>query len=970
MPQTTVVRLRLMHLRPWFLVRTTRFAVEVELPELLDSPRFLVALAVASPSLHVHLANGTLAEKQRAALGRYADRARNRPTPFGLFAGTCPGEFGGATALKVPERNAWKVSAETAIAARLADAFAQDDEVASDVRVRLNPLAFRLHDTWMVSQRRNGAWADNAIEHSDAIDAISDATRTHDVSLKALEELLVSRLDATPSESSAFLRHLIRSEFLIRQNFPPIIGTRAEREHSFDGVSEHELDRGNFGRITASELSNVRLATSSTERTLILPDAVRDEVQRFVGIVGTLPSSRSKRLAEFRERFAHRYEQRWVSLLECTHDKLGVGFREPGVGDWNTAPGHIADALASAVDDAETEGRSTVDVTSILNALRREAAGNAKPRSVAVLSRIATSSALALESGDFALTEPTAYGLSASFLLARFARRDELLLDRLRTLADEEQRLRPDVQLVDVASFATGRSSNSHVHPRIRPVTLEATGTSADGRKLSLYDVEVTVRDTKVLLRNRRDGSLIEPRFSSPIAATNPAWHRAVDFLYDVAHDNYPIGRLVVPAESERLHVPRIVSGRCVFSAEQWRIRPSISQKKGGERGFENDLRRTLDARGVPEQVEWWLNDERLLLDWKRDHDAFDELVRAARSGKPIVLKEHIPTNILHSEDGTHAAEFMFVAGPDPRVLPKEPPLEVRTTQELEPPAPMSERVLSLGGFCTYLKIYADDRACDRIVHAIVDEIAKHAKKLGIVRWHFLHFADPEPHLRVRFFRDRRGSDAIIRRIDNVLRPYLESGRVWKVQQDTYQRELERYGGTFGIELAERIFDADSDFAIAALDGVTLTDDWRIGVAAVSIARTLDDFGLSLGEQIAWIKDRCDGYTKELGLAESFRKVVCNWRTAYGATLRSVLDGTHDERQLLDALDMRSSLFARVATKLSTSTLASRRNELLASYTHLGCARIFTEDLRIREAQALEVLRREFETRMHRNVTR
>ena len=40
--------------------------------------------------------------------------------------------------------------------------------------------------------------------------------------------------------------------------------------------------------------------------------------------------------------------------------------------------------------------------------------------------------------------------------------------------------------------------------------------------------------------------------------------------------------------------------------------------------------------------------------------------------------------------------------------------------------------------------------------------------------------------------------------------PLLDAGLLWRVQLDTYEREMERYGGEAGIGLAERVFHADS----------------------------------------------------------------------------------------------------------------------------------------------------------------
>ena len=51
----------------------------------------------------------------------------------------------------------------------------------------------------------------------------------------------------------------------------------------------------------------------------------------------------------------------------------------------------------------------------------------------------------------------------------------------------------------------------------------------------------------------------------------------------------------------------------------------------------------------------------------------------------------------------------------------------------------------------------------------------------------------------------------------DALAPHLSDGTVWKVSTDTYDREVERYGGDAGIELAEQIHAADSDAVLEVL---------------------------------------------------------------------------------------------------------------------------------------------------------
>jgi thiopeptide-type bacteriocin biosynthesis protein len=68
----------------------------------------------------------------------------------------------------------------------------------------------------------------------------------------------------------------------------------------------------------------------------------------------------------------------------------------------------------------------------------------------------------------------------------------------------------------------------------------------------------------------------------------------------------------------------------------------------------------------------------------------------------------------------------------------------------------------------------------------------------------------------------------------------VEEGRAGRLAFDTYERELERYGGLEGIELTERVFHADSDTVLELLSMFEPGDRgaeerWRMGLCGTSM---------------------------------------------------------------------------------------------------------------------------------------
>ncbi len=99
-------------------------------------------------------------------------------------------------------------------------------------------------------------------------------------------------------------------------------------------------------------------------------------------------------------------------------------------------------------------------------------------------------------------------------------------------------------------------------------------------------------------------------------------------------------------------------------------------------------------------------------------------------------------------------------------------------------------------------------------------------------RWHFIRYRDPEPHLRLRFHGHSGPLLAeLLPRLHQHLEPYREAGLLWKWQVDTFEPEVERYGGPAGFALAEAWFWADSQQTLSRLvAGLTQEERWRAGL--------------------------------------------------------------------------------------------------------------------------------------------
>ena len=144
--------------------------------------------------------------------------------------------------------------------------------------------------------------------------------------------------------------------------------------------------------------------------------------------------------------------------------------------------------------------------------------------------------------------------------------------------------------------------------------------------------------------------------------------------------------------------------------------------------------------------------------------------------------------------------------------------------------------------------------AGDRVALDLVAPLARHAAAAGWARrWFFIRYRDRVPHLRFRLF----GPAA---RLESEARPAIETAaaadpRVGEIAWVPYEPELERYAGAAGVTVAEAIFEASSETALAMLaklppagDGGESGDDRgaRLGKALLAALVALHVF---LGER-------------------------------------------------------------------------------------------------------------------------
>jgi thiopeptide-type bacteriocin biosynthesis protein len=223
-----------------------------------------------------------------------------------------------------------------------------------------------------------------------------------------------------------------------------------------------------------------------------------------------------------------------------------------------------------------------------------------------------------------------------------------------------------------------------------------------------------------------------------------------------------------------------------------------------------------------------------------------------------------------------------------------------------------------------------------------------------ISHWFFIRYGDPENHLRVRFcVKNNQKIGDLLNEFKNKILPYMENRRVWKIQVDTYNREIERYGLNT-IELAEKLFWQDA---------IEQIEDEKLYVLFVtkSVDRWLSLFDFSLEQKSLFAEISANSFKSEFN---TDKKLLKQLNVKYGSLREDLKQFISSEEisfleKLLDKRDQHCGEDVTKALKeLKNDENGMTTNNFLGSIVHMTINRAFTSKQRFYELVIFDMLSR------------
>jgi lantibiotic biosynthesis protein len=625
-------------------------------PVWADDP-FRRAVTVASPDLAGQFAavlDGRVTDLRRArrtslAVARYAIRQARRSTPFGLFAGVAPVQFGGTPVARVGDAHATTCRPGPEWLEEAIGAIEGNSSTMADAEVMVNNLAtVRDGRLWVPAE---GA-SEFSLRLTPAVALAREAARTPIRCSVLAGKLAAEFPQAGEARCLALVTELLRARVLRSALRAP--ATTADPASALPAGS---LPAGGRGRVAV----DMRLDAG-----VRLPAAVATEAETAATVLARLATHPSGTPAW--QRYIAQFTARWgeggeVSLEQLISPVAGLGLPD-GFGTASEPPRTMTlrdRLLLELAGTAALEGRRSVGLTEdMITGLEAAAGGPAKTLAphFEVCAQVQASSLDALSRGNFRLRVHTV-SRAAGTMTGRFWHVLPEAAEGIAGLPTMNSR----AELAQL-SFHPSRVAADPLcrAPQVLPKVV-SVGEFRGSRENVLFpcDLVVGLRDGHLYLAEAATGRHLE--LITP-TALNFTWG---NFTPPLARFLAEVSRAATPqvtwfdwgAAWTLPFTPALHYRRVILAAARWQLPAGpLPGRTAPQSQWADAVGAWRQRAGVPDRVLLSQGDQHLPLDLTRDLDL--DLLRAHLAGYPAAVLNEAPAPDADGWIGGRAHSIVF----------------------------------------------------------------------------------------------------------------------------------------------------------------------------------------------------------------------------------------------------------------------------------------------------------------------
>lgn len=1021
-----VVRVPRLSLEYFKQLPTTEKTVVDYLTNWLASPEVEEAIYLASPSLVERIEQwreqpfSKTGQKVTTALLKYFIRMSSRPTPFGLFSGISLGHFTDRSLitpanLQLDKR---KTRLDMFYLATIQQQWAQSDAGQQAVNFIPNTTLYQLGsflhyiEPYQSSSQRQ--YRLSSVEHDEALHAmlqLADGGKSKQALIEQFCQLYPS---VDQEDVEAYIQQLIQERVLMADLKLPLTSGYPDKafvqallnaNNTDDGLvlqaALKKLDALDQQTVVKPEdyqaivqhlkqlpyaVSENKLFQTDVKRTLQvaqLDTGLQTVLKKAVlALQSQMPVSENP-LINFITNFNQRFEGQAVPLLKLLDEDVGISFsNDTGYETPLLAGINIANNLRSKT--AEPENSLSIKLLHKLNANSKESnilqlssdemlkdAKSAELWQQMPASFAANISCYRDASGERLIHLQGCTGPSGANLLGRFCHLDEALKQQVISHFEAEEALSKNAVFAEVVHMPDGRPGNVIARPQLRQyeIVFLADTELADEKQISVQDLYAFVEGNEVKLWSKRLKKLVIPRLTSAHNYSDRSLS-IYHFLCMLQHQQAELPFYQSPTFIEQMdRQPRVQLDNVILSEAKWRLERSLLEALVKKDIWQENAWTELKHRyQLPRYVCYAIHDNVLTIDLH--NPVLVKILLAETKGQlQITLKESLAMQYqseVASEEGDFAHEVIV-----PILNTKARPLDILFGEPDKMLDMTMQRQFIPGSEWLSVKIYAAASTAELLLNEAITDFLAFCKQQGMLKqWFFIRYSDPDWHLRLRMLGEPESLySKVLPLLHNYLSEWVKSQRVRKVEIFTYQREIERYGGDRGIELAEQVFQHDSEFVLQTVSLIqNYGESIRTRMALLGVNAMLDAFSYSLDNKLEIMTQLRTAFGLEFKEHSHLRNQLGAKYREYQKQIQADFNAEYKqavEQPLQQMLIFQQQLIEKVRP-LAKQILAEQKqgqlscttDNLLHSLLHMFCNRIFKTYGREQEFVIYDFLRR------------
>lgn len=950
---------------------------------LLEDPIFIEGLYWSSPQLYETVqqfkkgnVDASRQHKLMHTLKKYAIRASTRSTPYGIYAGCALADINndGALSAKISQR---KVRIDMGLLQQIVKKIAQHPTLWMHLRYQVNDSLYHIAGQHRfvesVAEEGKYQYQISSIDQTSLLDKLI-ALIQQNKALTIADMYVQLNEDTSYVEFEAFAGELIETQLLVSElqlgltagkeivrvaavlerlselpvaaAFLDLLGDIQKILNKFETLPLGVLPIDDIHHLEivlkelGIEVPQQHIFHADLKQAVPAPLALPlKELGKAISILSKLSHTVSPlevQLDRFKKRFSEKYETQEVPLAEVLDPEFGIGFpATDSIG--NIGHNSLAERMnlpakkktSKATQECNAWLRDRMEgMDDLKQGLQLQDKDLEKLEDTSdQLAGYFTVMGSCLPAGNILLQH--AGGAHANILLGRFAYLDEEIGAFCRQLAEDEMKANEHVIFAEIVHIPEGRVGNIARREKLFHYEipfLAASGVDAE-KQLHIEDIMVSVQRDEIVLRSRKWNKPLIPRLSNAHNYTNSTL-AIYKFLASLQHQGKSGFEINWGSLSQhRRFLPRISYKQFILHRATWLLRESDIKCILQANDTLAALRLFLSRWAVARLVCFCEGDNELFIDTGND-GYLQVLLKEMRDCNTVKLVEWLFDDSVSAPGGKSepfAQQFILP-------LAKQHPVSIRPL--VKATKGEVQRAFEPGSEWIYCKIYCGAKASDNILKMIKPVIDDLLKEQVIDQAFFIRYIDPHYHIRLRLHLPDDKYATVIKCIYDILHPYLESRLVWKIQQDTYQREIERYGEK-NMLLTEEVFFHDSMLLLTCMEQEDFEDDERIRflTAVKNMDNWLSLYEMSLPQKITFCTEMADAFTHEFG-----RDVRRQLNLQYQEWRRPIADFLSG--------DQFDNVFGERTLQLKNRGLSL---DNISSYIHMSMNRWFTTEQRLME---------------------